>query len=180
MRRRCSVRTSSSCRRDPGYMWSFNNKINIAATRTLQLLDSTGDACTSSCTVSAMTGAGLLRALEIAYAIKQEIRTTVGTTLRCSIGLARPNRPVGDGAAGEMQKPDGLMVLLRQNLPPSLYSLGPFPASLPGIGPLMEKRIRYAGIETMRVIYAKFPRDRMSAVAGRSVWGDRLWLWLLG
>ncbi|WP_263378465.1 Y-family DNA polymerase [Granulicella paludicola] len=49
----------------------------------------------------------LVRATEIAYAIKREIRT-VGTTLRCSIGLA-PNRLLAK-IAGDMQKPDGLMI----------------------------------------------------------------------
>lgn len=116
----------------------------------------------------------LLRALDIAYAIKQEIRTTIGITLRCSIGLA-PNRLLAK-VAGEMQKPDGLMMLLRQNLPQSLYSLEL--SDIHGIGPRMEKRIRFAGITTMRDL-CQLSRDKMSALWG-SVWGDRLWLWLRG
>ena len=116
---------------------------------------------------------GLLRAVEIASASKPEIRT-VGVTLRCSIGVA-PNRLLAK-VAGEMQKPDGLMVLLRQNLPQSLYALEL--SDLPGIGPRMEKRIKYAGTETMRDL-CQLPRERLSALWG-NVWGDRLWLWLRG
>jgi DNA polymerase-4 len=102
---------------------------------------------------------GLLRAIEIAYAIKQEIRNTVGLTMRRSIGLA-PNRLLAK-VAGEMQKSDGLMVLLRQNVPQSLYTLDL--SDIPGIGSRMEQRIKYAGITAMRDL-CSLPRDRMSAL----------------
>ncbi|MEO6923506.1 MAG: DNA polymerase [Bryocella sp.] len=115
----------------------------------------------------------LLRSIEIAYAIKQEMRK-VGLTLRCSIGLA-PNRLLAK-IAGEMQKPDGLMVLLRQNLPHSLYSLAV--SDIPGIGTRMEERLRTAGITTMKQL-CSLPRDRMSSLWG-NVWGERLWHWLRG
>jgi DNA polymerase-4 len=68
----------------------------------------------------------LLRATEIAYAIKREIRT-VGSTLRCSIGLA-PNRLLAK-IAGDMQKPDGLMIFEQRTLPQSLYSLDLYSAA---------------------------------------------------
>ena len=75
-----------------------------------------------------------------------------------------------------MQKPDGLMVLLKENLPQSLFSLEL--SDLPGIGSRMEERIKYAGVTTMRDL-CQLPRDRMSALWG-NVWGDRLWFWLRG
>jgi DNA polymerase-4 len=61
-----------------------------------------------------------LNAIAIAYAIKNELRN-VGITLRCSIGLA-PNRILAK-IAGDMQKPDGLMIFERRHLPRSLHSL---------------------------------------------------------
>ena len=113
------------------------------------------------------------RAVECAYAIKQEIRK-VGSTLRCSIGIA-PNRFLAKIAA-DMQKPDGLMVFDRLHLPTALHCLDL--ADVPGIGRRMETRIRAAGITTMREL-CSLSRDRMNALWG-SVWGDRLWLWLRG
>lgn len=115
----------------------------------------------------------LLKSIEIAYAIKQELRT-VGPTLRCSIGLA-PNRLLAK-IAGDIQKPDGLMVFLRQNLPQSLYCLKP--SDIPGIGMKMDVRLKAAGITTMQQL-CSLPRDRMAGIWG-NVWGDRLWHWLHG
>jgi len=115
----------------------------------------------------------LQRATAIAYAIKQELRT-VGITLRCSIGLA-PNRLLAK-VAGDMDKPDGLMIFERRNLPQALYCLKL--DDIPGIGPRMEERVRAAGISTMRELCA-LPRERMHDIWG-SVWGDRLWHWFRG
>jgi DNA polymerase-4 len=114
------------------------------------------------------------QAAEIAYAIKQELRTVVGTTLRCSIGLG-PNRLLAK-IAGEMQKPDGFMVLDRRELPHALHCLSL--SAVPGIGRRMEKRIRAAGIETMQQLTA-LPREAMSRLWG-GVLGDRMWLLLRG
>jgi DNA polymerase-4 len=54
----------------------------------------------------------LLRATAIAYEIKRELRT-VDITLRCSVGLA-PNRLLAK-IAGDIQKPDGLMIFERRS-----------------------------------------------------------------
>lgn len=115
----------------------------------------------------------LLRATAIAYEIKRELRT-VGITLRCSVGLA-PNRLLAK-IAGDMQKPDGLMVFERRYLPQALYSLEL--ADIPGIGKRMEQRILGEGITTMRQLCA-LTRERMHTIWG-GVLGDRLWLWLRG
>ncbi len=114
------------------------------------------------------------RAAEIAYAVKQELRSAAGTTLRCSIGLG-PNRLLAK-IAGEMQKPDGFMLLDRRELPHALHCL-PLSA-IPGIGRRMEKRIRAAGIETMQQL-TTLPREAMSRLWG-GVLGDRMWLLLRG
>ncbi len=115
----------------------------------------------------------LLRAVEIAYSIKAELRT-VGSTLRCSIGLA-PNRLLAK-VAGDMTKPDGLMIFERRHLPRALYGLKL--GDIPGIGGRMEERVRAEGISTMRELCA-LPRERMHYIWG-SVLGDRLWHWFRG
>jgi DNA polymerase-4 len=115
----------------------------------------------------------LLRATEIAYAIKREIRS-VGSTLRCSIGLG-PNRLLAKIAA-DVLKPDGLMVFDRSMLPHALYGLEL--SDIPGVGHRMEKRLHAAGITSVRELCA-LRRDQMSALWG-SVWGDRMWLWFRG
>lgn len=113
------------------------------------------------------------KAVEIAYAIKSELRT-VGKTLRCSIGLA-PNRLLAK-VAGDMTKPDGLMIFERRHLPKALFGLSL--SDLPGIGERMEERIKAQGITTMRELCI-LPRERMHNLWG-SVWGDRLWHWIRG
>ncbi len=115
----------------------------------------------------------LERAVEIAYAIKQELRK-IGATLRCSIGLG-PSRLLAKIAA-DMQKPDGLMVLERHALPGALFALDL--ADIPGIGRRMEKRLWAEGVRTVRQLCA-LSRDRMRSLWG-SVHGDRLWLLLQG
>jgi DNA polymerase-4 len=113
------------------------------------------------------------KAVEIAYAIKSELRT-VGKTLRCSIGLA-PNRLLAK-VAGDLTKPDGLIIFERRHLPRSLYGLKI--SDIPGIGRRMEERVRAEGITTMRELCA-LPRERMHGIWG-SVLGDRLWHWFRG
>ncbi|WP_263356678.1 Y-family DNA polymerase [Acidicapsa ligni] len=115
----------------------------------------------------------LQRATAIAYEIKHELRT-VGITLRCSVGLA-PNRLLAK-IAGDMQKPDGLMIFEHRYLPQSLYSLQL--GDIPGIGKRMEERLHTEGVNTMRQLCA-LTRERMHTIWG-GVLGDRLWLWLRG
>ncbi len=114
------------------------------------------------------------RAIELAAEVKASIRHHAGATLRCSIGLA-PNRALAKIAA-EMQKPDGLTVIERSDLPQALYRLEL--ADISGIGRRMERRLRAAGISTVRELCA-LGRDRFHVLWG-SVLGDRLWLELRG
>jgi DNA polymerase-4 len=113
-------------------------------------------------------------ALQLAAKIKQAIGEQVGSTLRCSIGLA-PNRFLAK-VASDMQKPDGLTVVRLSQLPANLYGLKP--AALPGIGPRMNRRLEQRGIFTMEQLCA------LSETQMRSLWGsvvgERFWHWLQG
>ena len=55
------------------------------------------------------------KAERIAMQIKQELQSTVGTCMRCSIGIA-PNTMLGK-LASDMQKPNGLTVLAESATP---------------------------------------------------------------
>lgn len=113
------------------------------------------------------------RAIELAHAIKQAIRS-VGETLQCSIGLG-PNRLLAKMAT-EARKPDGLTVLHRAGLPHSLHGFSL--RDVPGIGERMERRLHAAGITTMRQL-CMLSRGQMHSL-WRGITGDRLWLWLRG
>jgi DNA polymerase-4 len=113
-------------------------------------------------------------AMQLAAKIKQTIRERVGSTLRCSIGLA-PNRFLAK-VASDMQKPDGLTVIRLSRLPANLYGLKP--TALPGIGRRMNQRLERQGIFTMEQLCA------LSSEQMRNLWGgvvgERFWYWLRG
>jgi DNA polymerase-4 len=113
-------------------------------------------------------------ARKIALAIKQAIRDDVGSTLRCSIGMA-PNRYLAK-IASDMQKPDGLIGLLPSQLPRAIAHLEL--RDLPGVGARTEARLNTKGIHTMVDLLA-LDRNGMHALWD-SVWGDRLYHWLRG
>src|SRR5258708_16071081 len=92
----------------------------------------------------------LLAALDLAQRVKAKIRDTVGSTLRCSVGLA-PNRYLSKFAS-DMEKPDGLIALTPDILEAALLRLTP--RDLPGIGPRMEARLHQAVIRTMKQLWA--------------------------
>jgi DNA polymerase-4 len=114
------------------------------------------------------------RARQIALDIKQVIRDKVGSTLRCSIGMA-PNRYLAK-IASDMQKPDGLIGLLPSQLPRALAHLEL--RDLPGVGARTEARLNKKGVRTMVELLA-LDRNGMHALWD-SVWGDRLYHWLRG
>ena len=114
------------------------------------------------------------RARTIALAIKQAIRDDVGSTLRCSIGMA-PNRYLAK-IASDMQKPDGLIGLLPSQLPRAIAHLEL--RDLPGVGARTEARLQRKGIRTMAELLA-LDRKGMHGLWD-SVWGDRLYHWLRG
>jgi DNA polymerase IV len=121
----------------------------------------------------------LLAAMDLGRRIKEAIRTQVGSTLRCSIGLA-PNQYLAK-VATDMEKPDGLVALTKDVLKEALPTLDL--QDLPGVGARMEKRLNEKGIWTMTDLLTVLERDHGREQAGElwgSVWGERMWHWLRG
>lgn len=114
------------------------------------------------------------RAADLARRIKRSIYENVGACMRCSIGVA-PNRFLAK-VGTDMQKPDGLVVIEKHELPDRLFDLEPI--DLPGIGPRMSARLAGAGITSVRQLCA------MSEVEMDRAWGGivgrRFWSWLRG
>ncbi len=115
----------------------------------------------------------LFAALDLAHRVKAAIRG-VGSTLRCSVGLA-PNRYLAK-IASDMDKPDGLVALTQDLLPGAL--LGLTPRDLPGIGARMEKRLHEQGVRTMEQLLA-LDHEQMNQVWG-GIGGEKLYYWLRG
>lgn len=99
-------------------------------------------------------------ARELAFALKAVIRQRAGVCLTSSIGIAS-NKLLAK-LASDMQKPDGLTVLRPRDLPQAILHLKL--DDIPGIGPNMAARLRYAGIADIAALWA--------ADAGRlrSIW----------
>lgn len=114
------------------------------------------------------------RAIEIALSIKRGLAENVGEYVTCSIGIG-PNKYLAK-VAGEMQKPNGLVLLPLSGLPGPL--LGLKLRDLPGIGYNMEERLLRKGIGTMEKLWSLSPREMRSAWG--SVWGERMWHYLRG
>ena len=108
-------------------------------------------------------------AAALAMKIKEEIRKKVGSSLRCSIGVA-PNRYLAKIAA-DMKKPDGFSVIRSCDLPQILYSLSP--RDLPGVGPQMEARLAGYDIRTMERLCSLSVNELENAwgnVCGQEIW----------
>ena len=121
----------------------------------------------------------LLAAMRLAKQVKDAIRAQVGSTLRCSVGLA-PNRYLAK-IASDMEKPDGLVALTKDILRDALLTLEL--RDLPGVGAKTEKRLNERGIRSMADLLKLGERERTREETGElwgSVWGDRLWHWLRG
>lgn len=116
----------------------------------------------------------LLVARDLAMAMKAAIRARVGDWLRCSIGIA-PNALLAK-TAGEMVKPDGMVVIEPQELPHRLYTL--HLTDLPGISTGIERRLNAKGIYTMPQLCAASKRQLREAWG--SIVGETWWEWLHG
>lgn len=110
----------------------------------------------------------------IARQIKQTLRGRIGPFVRCSIGVG-PNRFIAK-VATDLQKPDGLTVVLPQDLPHKLHSLGL--TDLPGIAAAMRGRLRRCGIDTVEQLCA-LDKPQLRQAWG-SVVGEYWWHWLRG
>jgi DNA polymerase-4 len=121
----------------------------------------------------------LLSALRLGRQVKEAIRDQVGSTLRCSVGLA-PNRYLAK-IASDMEKPDGLVALTKDILRGAILTLQL--RDLPGVGAKTEKRLNDQGIHSMADLIRLGERERTREETGElwgSVWGERLWHWLRG
>jgi len=121
----------------------------------------------------------LLSAMRLALQVKEAVKTQVGSTLRCSVGLA-PNRYLAK-IASDMEKPDGLVALTADILHDALLTLEL--RDLPGVGVRTEKRLNEKGVNSMadlmRILDGAHGREQVGELWG-SVWGERLWHWLRG
>lgn len=113
-------------------------------------------------------------ATALALRIKSGIRAQVGECLTSSVGIA-PNRLLAK-LASDMHKPDGLTVLAAETLPERLYDLAL--RDISGIGAKMERRLARDGINDIRQLCERRPRDAGTAWGGTN--GDRLWYLLHG
>jgi DNA polymerase-4 len=116
----------------------------------------------------------LLAALELGRRVKAAIREQVGSTLRCSVGLAT-NRYLAK-IASDMEKPDGMVALTPDIREAALRGLTL--RDLPGVGARMEKRLHECGIRTMDQLLS-LDRQGMNDVWG-GINGEKLWHWLQG
>lgn len=89
-------------------------------------------------------------ATALAVKIKQEIRARVGECMTSSIGIA-PNMLLGK-MASDMQKPDGLVILQREELVERLGKLQL--RDIPGVGAKMESRLNAKGVTSMPQLLA--------------------------
>ncbi|MEQ8839165.1 MAG: hypothetical protein RID07_20335, partial [Lacipirellulaceae bacterium] len=110
----------------------------------------------------------------LATQVKQAIYDQVGECLRSSIGIA-PN-PFLAKIASNMQKPDGLVLIGKDELPERLYPLEL--EDLPGIGRNMHRRLQKCGIRTVRQL-CSLSRQEMK-LAWKSILGEQYWLMLRG
>ncbi len=110
----------------------------------------------------------------LARRIKAGIRRNVGERLTSSVGIA-PNRLLAK-LASDLHKPDGLVVFEECDLPHALYPLAL--REIAGIGAKMERRLARGGINDIRQLCERRPRDAGDAWGGTN--GDRLWYLLHG
>lgn len=112
--------------------------------------------------------------IQIAKKLKARIREHVGSTMRCSIGIA-PNVFLAK-VASEMQKPDGLTTLDSTNMPEALFKLHLL--DLPGIATNMYARLEKHKITTVQALWEASRADLRRAWGG--VVGERWWFMLRG
>lgn len=113
-------------------------------------------------------------AIDLTHRIKKAILERVGCCLKCSIGLA--TNTVLAKVATDLQKPDGLVCIPKNELPGFLFKLKLI--DLPGIGPRMERRLFMQGITTIEQL-CLMSQQQLRSVWG-SVWGARWWFLLRG
>ena len=114
------------------------------------------------------------QATNLAKQVKQAIADQVGIYLRCSVGLA-PNRFLAK-VASNMQKPDGLVLITREELPRRLYPLAL--TDFPGIARNMLRRLESKGVRSTRQLCSLSKQQMIDA--WESVVGEQWWYRLRG
>lgn len=112
-------------------------------------------------------------AVKLGRAVKAAI-LRVGSELTSSVGLSS-NRLLAK-IASDMEKPDGLTIIQKEELPGRLFSLKL--RDLPGVGPNMEQRLRRFGVTTVEQL-CRADQHALHAIWG-GVGGDRFFRWLAG
>jgi DNA polymerase-4 len=110
----------------------------------------------------------------LAIQIKEKIYSEVGDYLRCSIGIA-PNRYLAK-TASNMQKPNGLVVIEKLDLPQVLFRLSL--RDLNGIGHAMNERLIANGIDSVEKLCMASKLKLRKAWGG--IEGERMWARLRG
>ncbi len=118
------------------------------------------------------------REVSLAKALAQQIKIAiwknVGEAINCSIGLASNNLLAK--IASDMNKPDGLTVLMPDQIPESIYHLKL--RDFPGIGLGMERRFYLKGVFDIKRFCQLSPKQ------ARKIWGsvtgERYWYQLRG
>ena len=100
----------------------------------------------------------------VAREIKERIRADTGLT--CSIGIA-PNKLLAK-MASELQKPDGLTILVPEDVETKIWPLGV--RKVPGIGPKTEARLAEMDVRTIGEL-AAVPVETLVEGFGRSYGG---------
>ncbi len=112
---------------------------------------------------------------KLAKQVKAAIRGRLGPWIRCSAGLG-PNVWLSK-VATEMQKPDGLVMILSEQLPEKLFGLKL--TDLPGIGGGMHKRLARSGVTTVRQL-CSLPKSTLEDIWASKVMADIWWSQLRG
>lgn len=105
--------------------------------------------------------------------LRRRIKDEVGDWLRCSIGIA-PTRFLAK-TASDLEKPNGLVVLSRENLDDVLATLDL--EDICGVGPRMRKRLERAGMQTLLQV-KRYPVANLMRLFGKN--GLYLWCRLHG
>ena len=114
------------------------------------------------------------QAVLLAERVRRAIAEQVGPYLRCSIGLA-PNRFLAK-VASNMEKPNGLSLIPREELPGCLYPLAL--TDFPGIASNMLRRLERKGVRSTRQLCALSKRQMIEA--WQSIVGEQWWYRLRG
>lgn len=114
-------------------------------------------------------------AATMAHQVKDAIRQAAGEYLRCSIGLA-PNAWLAK-VASDMQKPDGLTMILAEQMPDAICKLDL--TDLPGIAANMQHRLHAHGVQHVHQL-CRLSQNELAAIWGSQVVGSIWWHQLRG